>query len=671
MFLFESKNKHESLSICIVKDPNSRRKSMIKQIKYCLVLLLLITVITVAHAQKANTVKKNNKQFDNAQQLFHQRNYTTALSVIDKLIEKQQMFPEVFLLKADVLHEINRIQEEAESLEQALAIDSVNYAKAFFLLGKARKSMGEYAKAKQAFQSFLNSGKYSPAQQTASYQYLHVCEFALKQLSNPVPFNPQPLGDSINTPSDEYWPSLSIDGKMLVFTRLVPFLDNITKRELKQEDFFQSEYSNHAWSKSQPLKSLNTMNNEGAQCLSPNAKWLFFTACSQRDSWGSCDLYYSSANGSSWNVPQNAGQPVNSAMWEAQPSLSANNDFLYFVSNRKGGKGGMDIWRCPLISIENGQIRWGKAENLGDSINTPGNEMSPFIHPDGKTLYFASDYWPGMGGTDLFITTMKADSGWTSPRNLGFPINTRFDEKGLIVDAKGQRAIFSTNRDNNNLDLFEFELPEKLRPLPVTYAQGTVFDQENGQFLQASVELVKLDSNEKSFTLKTDQDGKFLFGLPLKHRYMMNVTVPGYVFYSRHFALDSLQTAIEPFLFDIPMQAIRKDARVILQNVFFETNSFILLPESEKELNKLVLFLQNNPSVKIEIGGHTDRIGTASYNNQLSEKRAESVYQYLVEKGISASRLQFKGYGFEMPVSSNETKEGRANNRRTEFRIID
>ena len=569
------------------------------------------------------------------------------------------------------LHEMKRYEEEACCLEQSLNIDSLKYVKVYFELGDVRKRLGQYKKARQAFASYVGYAGNSRALIEKARKGIVDCDFAIARINHAVDIKLLNVGDSVNTEFDEYWPSLSLDGKTLVFTRLVPFVDSLRGRRFFQEDFFVSSLRDGKWTGVMPISSINTLNNEGAQAISPDAGLLFFTACSRRDSWGGCDLYLSKHTENGWSIPLNVGTPVNSTAWESQPSVSGNSEFLYFVSNRKGGKGGMDIWRCRLSGDEGGGLRWGKAENLGDSINTPGNEMSPFIHPDGQTLYFASDYWQGMGGNDLFFSKMKADSSWSKPVNLGYPINTYHDERGLIVDAKGKTAYYSTDKAGRGMDIFSFEMPESIRPVPVTYVQGQVVDAEDNEPLSADIEIVDLENTEKVMRIQADRKGNFLIGLPLGQDYLMNVSTPGYLFYSEHFALDNVKTAYDPFLLRIRLQSIEPGSVTVLRNIFFETGSFQLLSESITELNKLLSFLKMNPSVKIEIGGHTDNIGSEQFNMELSDKRAGSVYRFLLQNGIDESRLSYKGYGFSMPVQTNETESGRAANRRTEFRIVE
>ncbi len=638
--------------------------------KYFITIVCVVFSLAGISQDLSKYPKKLVKSFDEVRQLYINKNYTSALEQINGLIDKNKLFLEAYLLKADILHEMNQPAQEADCLEQVLGIDSLKFPKVYFMLGSALKKTGEYANAKQDFLRFIECGGNQPALINKARIEIGNCDFVLKQLERAFEFKPVDLGDSVNTVFDEYWPSLSIDGKTLVFTRLVPFFDRLTNRQFFQEDFFISGLKDGKWEKAKPISSVNTQENEGAQAISPDAGLLFFTACARRDTWGGCDIYFSKKTDNGWSVPQNVGGPVNSSGWDSQPSISGNNEYLYFVSNRKGGKGGMDIWRSRLIGFDREIPHWGKAENLGDSINTPGNEMSPFVHPDGQTLYFASDYWQGMGGNDLFFSKMKADSFWSQPVNLGCPINTQHDERGLVVDASGATAYYSSDMTGKGMDIFSFEMPEKIRPVPVTYIQGQVVDAKNDTPVVAVIEMIDLENSGKVIRVQIDEKGGFLVGIPLGQNYMMNVSAPGYLFFSEHFSLNDRKSAIEPFLLKIRLNSVEPGSVAVLRNVFFDTGSFQLLPASVVELNKLTDFLRQNSSINIEIGGHTDNVGSEQFNLELSAKRAESVCLFLTKSGIEENRLSYRGYGFSQPVQSNDTDNGRAVNRRTEITVV-
>jgi outer membrane protein OmpA-like peptidoglycan-associated protein len=559
-------------------------------------------------------------------------------------------------------------------LENAIRIDPERNLKIYYILGNAFYRSGLYQPAINAFHQYLeHADKNAPFAEKAR-QNVQKCKGAVYLLEHPVLFKSVNLGDHINSADDEYWPSLTVDGKTIIYTRLVGSNSTAENRKKPvQEDFYTSQLVDGSWLPSEPIASINSDYNEGAQAISTDGKLLFYTACTRIDGRGSCDIYFSRNKNETWSAPQNAGEPVNSTYWESQPSISANGEMLYFVSNRKGGKGGMDIWKCKLNGFsEAGKPIWGIPVNLGDSINTPGNEMSPFIHSDGKTLYFASDYWPGLGGYDIFYSHQKNDSVWNKSQNIGFPINSYKDEQGLVVDAAGLNAYYSSDRPGSQgMDIYSFELYAKARPNPVSYIKGKVVDEDTGLPVCAMVELIDLEDSASVVKGQSCWDkGEFLMCLPLGKEYYFNVSTEGYLFFSDHIQLKQVNNRIDPYILEIKLKKIKVGGSVVLRNIFFKTGSYELLPESKIELKKLIDFLIHNKSLAIEISGHTDYVGNEASNQRLSEARAREVFNYLVKNKIDESRMSYRGYGLTRPIADNNLPEGRAFNRRTEFKII-
>ena len=620
----------------------------------------------------STSVRKALKYFNESRELFGIKENSKALKKLDAAIKEDAGFTEAYLLQADIYGEMDSSELQIQSLEKALSLDHERFPRAFILLANAYYHRGSYARAREAYQTFLDKQKADDALVEKARSQIDWCDFALHLINQPSPFQAENLGNAVNTGFDEYWPALTIDGTTLIFTRLLPPGGKPAGFTQYQEDFFVSEQRDGHWEQAIPLVAVNTKNNEGAESISADGRLIFFTACNRPDGFGSCDIYFTRNNDGRWSPPQNAGKPVNSGAWEAQPSISANGKDLYFVSNRQGGHGGMDIWRCRMEGFNSyGQPQWGIPENLGDSINTRGNEMSPFIHPDGETLYFSSDTWMGMGGTDIFYARLSRDSLWQKPVNLGYPINTCKNEQGLIVDAVGNYAYYSSDRPGSKgMDIYRFVLPEKARPTPVSYIRGNVLDRKSRSPLRARVELVDLDSDHVvAETVSGGEHGSFFMCLPLGKEYAFHVSKKGYLFYSDNFLLKEVHRAADPLKMDILLDPVDVGNSVVLRNVFFETDSFRLLDHSKAELDELVRFLAQNPDVEVEIGGHTDNAGSREYNLKLSGKRAESVWQYLISRDIDKNRLTYQGYGMSYPVASNDTPEGRARNRRTECTV--
>lgn len=645
-----------------------------KKIIFALILILPVFSIS-CHAQEKSaytTSKPAVKSFNKAVSYMETGQNRSAINEITNAIEKDPGFLEAWLLKAEIHDFLGDSKLAYEAYSKVFDIDP-NYDPALsFKLAANSFRIGEYEVAKKYIDFFCNNVdtvKYRSYDFRRLKKFIYFAENAYK---NPVAFNPVNLGPGVNTQFDEYWPSLSVDEKVLVFTRQIPINPNNPSRaqESMHEDLFYSVFDEQSaqYGPSMPLPGgVNTKLNEGAQCISADGKTCVITACNRPDGLGSCDLYIMFLQGNKWSEPQNL-KSVNSGSWDSNPSLSADGRFLYFSSGRPGGYGKTDIWRIEIDSKGNAL---SEAENLGKKINTQYEELSPFIHPDGKTLYFASNGLPGMGDFDLFFSKQNDKGEWQTPVNVGYPINTSGEERSLIVNAKGEIAMFASSAGKRDLDIYYFVIPDEIKPVTVTYVKGFIYDSVTKDRLQAKCEMIDIETGEKVVEMMSDaENGEYMVCLPVDRDYAFNVERQGYLFYSENFSLTNLKNPEEPFIMNIPLQPLSDGVTVVLKNIFFEFNSFELLPESYAELNKVVEYMTTNPKLKIEIGGHTDNVGSQAYNKTLSENRAKSVYTYLISKGIDKTRLSYKGYDFSVPVATNETEEGRALNRRTEFKVI-
>jgi outer membrane protein OmpA-like peptidoglycan-associated protein len=329
----------------------------------------------------------------------------------------------------------------------------------------------------------------------------------------------------------------------------------------------------------------------------------------------------------------------------------------------------MDLWLTNMT--EEGVFT--SPVNLGTPINTILNEDSPFLHPNGNTLYFASEGHKGMGGKDIFYSILTPDQTWGEPLNMGYPINTFADEMSLVVNAKGDKAFYSSDRSGGlgYDDLYYFDLPPTLRPQSVTYMKGRIFDAKDNTPLEASFSVVDLNTGQVVVASSSDiKTGEFLICIPPNSSYALHAQRHNYLFYSENFELKDVYSDIEPYVKDIYLKRIEIGESIVLKNIFFDTDKSDLKPESEVELKNLLTLLHENPKMKIEISGHTDNVGSKEHNIILSQNRAKAVYDYLINKGIKANRMSYKGYGYNRPISTNDTEEGRTLNRRTEFKIV-
>ncbi|MCX6220562.1 MAG: OmpA family protein [Bacteroidia bacterium] len=621
------------------------------------------------HAQNTSAIlKRTNSLYDEALSLSKQGNSLKASQLLREILKVDSTYYMAHFALADLAHEAGKPEEEILDLSKGLALSGDAYPAGFKFLAELLYKKGEYVEALSRMEHFaLLKRSLNPEERLL----LASCRFSVEAVKHPVAFRPTDPGDSINTSAEEYWPSLNAEANGLVFTRL----ETRDKYGLKifkpQEDFYLSKHDSSGWSKAVPLGyPINTDENEGAQTLSADGRLLIFTGCGRPDGIGSCDLYISINKNGKWTIPLNMGEPVNSGAWESQPSLSADGETLLFVSSRKAGKGKKDIWKAEKIGVSpDGIPQFGNVSNVAE-LNTAGNDISPFLHADGKTLFFASDGRPGLGGTDLYLTRM-VDGKYSVPVNLGYPINTNRNEEGLVVEISGEKAWFTSDRNPaKGRDILFFTLHDSLRPDPVSYLKGEVTDAKTGKKIVAEIVLTNLLTNKIVCKITdAENDGTFLVCLPSGQNYGLSISRKGYLFSSENIPLLSGFTKDRPRELKVRLQPIVSGASTTLKNIFFETNSWVLQAASQSQLDEMAQFMKMNPSVSMEVVGHTDKVGTEAYNLSLSQKRAEAVVGELKKRNIEPFRLTGRGVEFSVPVGDNSTEEGRSANRRTEFMV--
>lgn len=598
------------------------------------------------------------------------RNDVKAEELLCKTLRIDDQFIEAWFMLAQISLDKGDGAGAAVQFLKGLEVDPSSNPDGYLQVAEVEFTYGEYHKSYEHIKRWELFGIIDKMSVARASKLKENAKFAIHAIENPVLFNPESLGDSINSPLSEYWPSLSIDEKTLFFTVKGPMNPDLPPEPVtEQEDFYFSTKEGDVWTKRENLGlPINTNKNEGAQSITADGNYIYFTACNRSDGHGRmCDLYYSKIIMGRWSKPENLGNQINTKYSEKHPAISADGRTLFFTTNRPGGAGDYDIWMSQKIDGN-----WGAPVNLGDSINSPGTEQSPFIHPDQQSLYFSSDGWMGMGQGDLFISRLKSDKTWTRPRNMGYPINTHNEEIGLIVNAMGDRAYFSSNRrEGTDIDIYTFELPAALRPIPVSYMSGRVYDSRNMKGIQAAFQLIDLESGEVVMEANSNAgEGDYLISLPSQATYAFNVSQPGYLFYSDHFEMSQEYSNLDPFVKNIPLEPIKSGKLVVLNNIFYDTDSYTLKDQSTVELDKILEFLSLNSNVKVEISGHTDNTGSVQHNLELSELRAGEVVKYLVNNGIPAERIETRGYGASQAIESNDTEDGKARNRRTELKII-
>jgi outer membrane protein OmpA-like peptidoglycan-associated protein/tetratricopeptide (TPR) repeat protein len=634
-------------------------------------LILLIGFIFLIHfswAQEYSThSKKAIKFYESSEDYIFRRQLPDAIYLLKQALEKDKTFIEAHLRIAFVYKLMNNITLQKEHLE-AVIMYSKNpsrYKNVFLALGEACYLLMEYEEAINHLNQFLAFPTADPRLIPDANWLMSNVDFAKEKIKEPLDIEPVKMSERINEGPLQYFPVLTADETKIFFTR------RESHEPQYDEDIYVSEKdSSGQWSFPFPIsRTINTQYNEGTCTISADGKILIFTSCMGRRNFGSCDLFVSYREGIDWSRPVNMGENINSSSWDSQPALSADGRRLYFVSERPGGEGKRDIW----MSVTNEAGKWDPAVNLGPQINTKEDDVSPFIHVNGQTLYFASKGRLGFGGYDLYSSEL-INGSWTEPRNLGYPVNTPEDQVSLFVTTNGQTAYYSldswTVQGTPTSMIYHFKMPEGITVTNKSYyVKGKIQDAETKESLKASVELMDVNSNQLISKVYSDSIfGEYTMVLTEGSEYALYVEKPGYIFESRHFSLPQ-GSAYKPIEMDFYLNRIQTGATTVLNNLFFDVDKYDLKPNSITELERIISYMKKNPDLKIGIRGHTDDTGTAEYNMRLSLKRAEAVYQYLVDHGTDPARLTFRGFGQTEPAYPNDSEENRSKNRRIEFRI--
>jgi len=526
-------------------------------------------------------------------------------------------------------------------------------------------------------------------------QLIEQCETGKVLVADPKRVVVQNLGKGINSEYDDFNPVLPAREDVLYFTSRRPSRNNTKRNVLDQkfsEDIYFSKKTSQDWTPPQLLdKRFTSKKNEAVVAVSPSGDTLYLYR-----SKGNGNIYYTYKKDARWSGLHALSRINTRGSRETSLCLSPDGKTLFFVSDadRKGAIGGKDIYYCERDEDGN----WSKPKNMGPLINTPYNEEGVSLSPDGKTLYFSSKGHPGMGGYDIFYTT-KTESGWSKPVNMGYPINTPDDDLYYVPSAKGKMAYLTSNRENTvgGKDIYKivflgaakdfitlgeasplaYELYDKpsIKQVPLAMLtidsslvlMGRVLDSETQKGLMAKIQIIDSEKSKVVATLLSDTMGNYRTQLPERKNFGVEINTRGYLLFLG--VIDLTKEKADIIQKDFLLQPLTVGAKVVLKNIFFETGKAILKEESYQQLNNVLTFLKENPTLRLEISGHTDNVGGLAYNIRLSEARAKAVVTYLVENGIEQSRLTYKGYGPHQPVASNKTADGRALNRRVEFKI--
>lgn len=498
-------------------------------------------------------------------------------------------------------------------------------------------------------------------------------EAYVELITVPVPFNPTPVM-GVCTDKDEYLGSLSPDNKHFYYIRktwvqpkgqggMVPepyFAELFAVSETTQNGFDGGTIMD---------KPFNDRFNNGAAAITADNKHMYFVVC-DNNQVEYCDIWFTEFKNGKWTVPMNMGSAINSQVWDSQPTISYDGKTLIFSSMRPGGEGGADLW----LSTRNDKGQWTAPVNLGNVINTKEHELTPFIHSDSQTLYFASKGHRGLGGYDLFYSKKDSSGNWMKPKNLGYPINTEFDESSFFVSLNGKKGFYATDRTGDmfkgpgGLDIYSFDLYKEARPEEVTFIEGVVKKEDNKP-VKGEIEIVDMVTKEVTKVDIDSTDGKYVAIVTNKNDMLLTLKGEGVAFTSTVIEKDKTPDG-EPVTVNVETKDIKVGEEYRLNDINFGSNSAELNEKTKFIINEFSGFLKKNPKMRISINGHTDNVGDDNGNLVLSSNRAKAVYEYLITLGIPASNMEYKGFGEKVPVASNNSEYGRAKNRRTEFVIL-
>ncbi len=506
--------------------------------------------------------------------------------------------------------------------------------------------------------------------------------------NHPVPFNPQ-IVQGLSSNMSEYLPIISPDGSIALFTRTKkPTTFSPIESDKVIEVFSISKYKNGKWDDGYKMtEPFNKGTNEGGATVTIDNKHMYFTICKPEGGYDNCDIWTSDFLYGSWTTLRKLSDTVNTKdSWESQPTVSADGNTIFFASTRPGGYGGVDIWK----TVKDANGKWGAPINLGPKINTKGHEKTPFIHSDSQTLYFCSGPLTpveggggghlGVGGFDIFYSKADSVGNWLPAANIGFPINTKGDDLGFFVSKDGQYAYFSSddpaktkNKTLGGQDIYSFELYKEARPQSVTFADVNFKSEEDTTVKDVKVKVIDAVTKIETYGI-VDTANSTARVVLLDNGHDMLIQIEGdsgVSFSSQLIVADSIKPdkIIKTELVSKPIEIGKT---YTLNNIYYKSGFADLDPKSKIVLEEFAEFLKKNPTVKIEIRGHTDNVGDDNANLTLSKDRAYTVFEILVALGVDKNQIEsFKGLGETNPIDTNDTEAGRSKNRRTEFVVMD
>lgn len=624
--------------------------------KISCILFLLVGLCSMSFAQTSTT--NAQKIYQKALIALDEQNTNDCIVLLQEAIQKDPQYIDPLLTLFQVYLDTKKYSLAIPLFDQAKKIDSLTTAPYVIKLAMAFASLGDYEKAKTAIASFSPSEKKNASMASKAQITLEACNFALSHPSSPD-ITIQNAGDNVNTEAAEYFPYFASKDSTLYFMR---------RKNSRREDFYTSHLLPSGFTKAILLAdSINDADKKGSVSFLPDMQTLYFAADYPEQGYGRYDIYKSVFQNHKWSAPKNLGYQINTDYWDSAPSISPDGKALYFASNRPGGYGGIDLY----VAYKNDQGIWEEASNLGDQINTSGDEQTPFIHADNQTLYFSSTGWPGFGGADFYVSRKKIDGSWSKPMNLGSPINTFDNEGSIAVASNGKDAFIASDRSDSRggLDIYKITLSKETQGNVKWYVSGEIRDAQTKKTIPSDIEILDASDQSSIYKLGTDSTGQLVLALPLIDSIAISIKSS---FYEKMVSVIKINDFNENHtahkIFEL--RPIQKTFSQTFRNVLFNTESDLLLPGAEKELNDLAAYLIQQPKATITIEGHTDNTGNTIKNKTLSLKRANAIAQYLIKQHISPYRISTIGYGDTKPIASNDTENGRQQNRRTTFTII-
>jgi outer membrane protein OmpA-like peptidoglycan-associated protein len=637
-------------------------------LKHSIVILILLLFSITIHAQNKalcppSSNKKANKYLDDAKDAKKSREpYTKIKESILKSLAEDSTFGDAYKFLGDVAFSAHKDDEMSSAYRKFIELCPDASSDVYYKLGNYYYATRDYKNAIETLQSFLDFNKVKEENGKDASQKIAKA----KIMMHPVPFNPVPL-TNVSSGDPEYLAVISPDQDLCFFTRRYEESKKGTLFNSNVEKFMISTKVNGVFSKGEAMpppfnKALN--GNEGGASISIDNKHLFFTV----NKAGNFDIYTSDEVNGKWTEPVSVGPEINDPkLWDSQPSISPDGKTLYFATFRDSVNQTSDIY----VSKKNPTTgKWGKATPLPSTINTLGNEKTPFMHPDNKTFYFSSDQLDGLGGYDIYMTKLKEDGSWSTPVNIGYPINTEANELGFFVSTNGKKGYFASDnlKGVGGFDIYEFDLPEKVRPEKVLFIKGEV-EGEKSALSSAKVELKSTKSKEIVELNYDTITGKYASVVAFEEDFILTVKKTGFAYNSAYFSTED-SSLTDPQKVNLELKQSVVGSAYKLNNILYETSSADLNLQDKNILNDFAEYLSMNSTIKVSIQGHTDDEGNDIDNLKLSENRAKSVFDYLSSNGINKLRLTYKGFGETKPIADNSTEAGRKLNRRTEFVIL-